>query len=45
MRGLPSRTPKGRVVYQAFADVAPRIVSLWVQLVVKKYNDAAERKG
>ena len=45
MRGLPSRTPKGRVVYQAFADIAPRIVSLWVQLVVRKYNDAAERKG
>lgn len=45
MRGLPSRQPKGRVVYPAFAEVAPRMVSLWVQLVVRKYNDAAERKG
>jgi len=45
MRGMPPRTPKGRVVYAAFADVAPRMVSLWVHLVVKKYNDAAERKG
>lgn len=45
MTGMPARTPKGRVVYAAFADMAPRMVSLWVQLVVKKYNDAAERKG
>jgi len=42
MRGLPTRTPKGRVVYQAFADLAPRMVSLWVQIVVKKYAEAAE---
>ena len=42
MRGLPSRTPKGRVVYQAFADIAPRMVSLWVQIVIKKYAEAAE---
>lgn len=42
MRGLPSRTPKGRVVWPAFADLAPRMVSLWVQIVVKKYAEAAE---
>lgn len=40
--GLPRRTRKGRVVYPAFAQAAPRMVSLWVQLVVKKYAEAAE---
>jgi len=39
---LPRRTPEGRVVYPAFADLAPRMVSLWVQLIVKTYHDAAE---
>lgn len=42
---LPRRTPEGRVVYPAFAELAPRMVSLWVQLIVKKYHDAAEGKG
>jgi hypothetical protein len=44
MRGLPPRYRKGRVVFPAFADVAPRMVSLWVQLIIKAYNDAAEGK-
>lgn len=39
---LPRRTPKGRVVYPAFAEAAPRMVSLWVQLIVRKYAEAAE---
>lgn len=43
--GHPRREPKGRVVYPAFADIAPRMVSLWVQIVVKSYHDAAEGKG
>lgn len=43
-RQLPPRIRTGRVVYPAFAEIAPRMVSLWVQLVVKKYLDAAERK-
>lgn len=43
MTGLPPRYRKGRVVFPAFADVAPRMVSLWVQIIVKAYNDAAER--
>lgn len=42
---MPRRTPKGRVVYPAFAEIGPRMVSLWVQLIVKKYHDAAEGKG
>lgn len=39
---LPRRAPKGRVVYPAFAEAAPRMVSLWVQLIVRKYAEAAE---
>lgn len=39
---LPPRYRKGRVVYPAFADVAPRMVSLWVQMIVAKYAEAAE---
>lgn len=45
MRGLPPRARTGRVVYPAFAEIGPRLVSLWVQLIVKKYHDAAEGKG
>lgn len=35
----PSR-PTGRVVYPAVADIGPRMVALWVQLVVRKIYDA-----
>lgn len=45
MRGLPPRNRAGWVVYPAFAEIAPRMVSLWVQIIVKKYHDAAEGKG
>jgi hypothetical protein len=45
MTGLPPRTPKGRVVWPAFAEAAPRVVSLWVQMIVKKYYDASEGKS
>lgn len=41
--GLPARTPKGRVAYPAFAELAPRAVSLWVALIVRKFNEAAEK--
>lgn len=41
-RQLPPRIRAGRVVFPAFAETAPRIVSLWVQLIVKKYAEAAE---
>lgn len=43
-RGLPAHNRRGRVVYPAFAEVAPRMVSLWVQLIVRKYYDALERR-
>lgn len=42
-RQLPPRIRAGRVVYPAFADIVPRLISLWVQLVIRKYADAAER--
>lgn len=41
-RGLPARNPRGRVIYPAFAEIAPRMVSLWVQLIVRKYHEALE---
>lgn len=43
-RGKPARRQSGRVAYPAFAETAPRMVSLWVQTIVKLYNDAAEGK-
>lgn len=39
---LPARRLKGRVVYPAVKAVAPRITALWVQLVVRKFAEAAE---
>ncbi len=40
---LPRRYEKGRVAYQAFADIAPRLAALWAQIVVKTYMDAADK--
>lgn len=42
MRQLPAHRKAGRVALPAFADVAPRAVSLWVQLIVKRYATALE---
>lgn len=44
-RQLPRATRQGRVVYPAFADFAPRMVSLWVQIVVRKSHEAFEKGG
>ncbi|QIN94313.1 hypothetical protein SEA_BLUEFEATHER_9 [Arthrobacter phage BlueFeather] len=44
-RQLPAATRTGRVVYPAFAELAPRMVSLWVQIVVRKTHEAFERGG
>lgn len=44
MKGMPRRAKQGRVVYPAFAEIAPRMVSLWVQTIVKTVYDAAEGK-
>lgn len=40
-RQLPARTQQGHVVYPAFAEMIPRVISLWVQLIVRKYAEAA----
>ena len=42
--GLPAPNRKGRVVYPAFAAVAPRIVSLWVQTTVRTIHKALEER-
>lgn len=44
-RQLPARRKSGRIAYRAFADVAPRAVAEWVQLVIRKYTEAAEKGG
>jgi hypothetical protein len=44
-RQLPPVERKGRVVWASLRGVAPRAVSLWVQIIVRKYNEAAERGG
>lgn len=41
-RQLPARAPKGHVVYPAVKAFVPRLVSLWVQTIVRTYYDAAE---
>lgn len=43
-RQLPWRRKDGRVVYAAFAQVAPRIASLWIQIIVRNIYEAHERK-
>lgn len=43
-RGLPARQRKGRVVYPAFAEVGPRMVSMWVQIVVRNIYEATEKR-
>lgn len=44
-RQLPTRNKSGRVVYATLRDIGPRMVSLWVQTVVKVYRDAADGLG
>lgn len=43
--GLPKRIRKGRAVYPAFAEMAPRAVSLWTQIVIRCTHEAFEGKG
>lgn len=39
------RNPKGYVVWPAVEEIAPRLASLWVQLVVRKVHEAVEKGG
>lgn len=41
-RQLPARDANGRVAYPSFAQIGPRLVSLWVQTIVRKVHDALE---
>lgn len=41
-RQLPARRKSGRVAYKALAEVTPRVVSLWVQMIVAKTYEAIE---
>lgn len=42
-RQVPPRYRKGRVVFPAFAEFAPRAVSLWVQTVVRTVMDGIDK--
>jgi hypothetical protein len=44
-RQLPDATNRGRVIYPAWADTAPRMIELWVQTIVYKASQALENKG
>ena len=43
-RQLPWRQANGRVVYAAFAKIAPRIASLWIQTIVRRIYEAHEQR-
>lgn len=43
-RHLPNRVRTGRAVFPAVAEVLPRFTSLWVQIVVRKIHEAAEKR-
>jgi hypothetical protein len=43
-RQLPVRRRQGRVAHEALKDIVPRLVSLWVHIIVRTYSDAAEGK-
>lgn len=44
-RQLPGFTPKGRVAYAALGTFGPRLVSMWVQTVVRTIAEASEAGG
>lgn len=44
-RQLPNRDTSGRVVYASVRKIGPRLASLWVQLIVRTYYDAADGKA
>lgn len=41
-RQLPSRKSTGWTVFPAVGEFSPRLVSLWVQIVVRKIHEAVE---
>jgi hypothetical protein len=43
-RGIPPTRRGGYIVYPALAEVAPRLISLWTQTVMRHAHDALEGK-
>lgn len=43
MRQLPKAQRQGHAAYPAWATVAPRMVSLWVQIIVRNIHEALEK--
>lgn len=41
---LPPAKRKGRIVYPAWAEMGPRLVSLWVQIVVRNIHESLEKR-
>jgi hypothetical protein len=41
-RQVPATRKSGRIAYKALAEVTPRVVSLWVQMIVAKTYEAIE---
>lgn len=44
LTGFPAAKRGGRVVYPAVAEVMPRMVSMWVQIIVRNIYEATEGK-
>lgn len=44
-RQLPGVSRTGHIVYPSVKAMGPRLASLWVQLIVRKYYEAAEEAG
>jgi len=43
-RQLPWRKDGGRVVFAAFTEIAPRLASLWVQIIVRNIAETYDKK-
>lgn len=43
-KNLPPANRKGRVVYPAWAEIGPRLVSLWVQIIVRNIYNGMEKR-
>lgn len=42
-RQMPPRIRKGRIVYPAFAELVPRLASMWVQTIMRTTNELLEK--
>lgn len=42
---VPAHVRTGRVLYPAFAELAPRVAALWAQIVVREYAESLEAAG